>query len=47
MASLLRIYLDPEILSICCQLLEEGANPEALAALVAELQRETMAIKNQ
>lgn len=39
--------MDPEILSICCQLLEEGANPEALAALLVELQKETNAMKNQ
>lgn len=38
---MLNIDLDPESLSICCQLLEDGANPEALAALVVELQRET------
>lgn len=40
MARLLRINLDPETLNICCQMLEEGANPEALAALIIELQRE-------
>lgn len=32
--------LDRETLSIAIQLLENGANPEALAALVTELQNE-------
>lgn len=39
----MKIDLDPETLDICCQLLEEGANPEALAALIAELHREAQA----
>lgn len=43
-ARILRLNLEPETLSICCQMLEEGANPEALAALIIELQRETGAI---
>ncbi len=41
LARLLRINLDPETLDLCCQLLEEGANPEALAALLVQLQKET------
>lgn len=44
-AKLLRINLDPEMLSLCCQLLEEGANPEALAATLVELQKEAEALK--
>jgi len=46
LARLLRINLDPDTLSICCQLLEDGANPEALAALIVELQSETSRMKS-
>jgi mitotic-spindle organizing protein 1 len=40
MSNLLNTGLDRETLGICMQLLEEGANPEALAALIAELNKE-------
>jgi mitotic-spindle organizing protein 1 len=43
-ANLLQIDLDPEALNICCKLIEEGANPEALAALIAELHREASSL---
>lgn len=44
-ARLLRINLDPETISLCCQLIEEGANPEALAAVIAELHKEMESLK--
>lgn len=40
MSNLLGTGLDRDTLNICSQLLEEGANPEALAALVTELNKE-------
>lgn len=40
MSNLLSTGLDRETLNTCMQLLEEGANPEALAALVTELRKE-------
>ena len=40
MSNLLGTGLDRETLNICAQLLEEGANPEALAALLVELGKE-------
>lgn len=36
--------LDEETLKVCVQLLEAGVNPEALAAVVRELRRETAAL---
>lgn len=42
MSNLLGTGLDRDTLNICAQLLEEGANPEALAALVTELNKESM-----
>lgn len=44
-SDLLNTGLDEETLQICVQLLEAGVNPEALAAVVTELRRETAAIK--
>jgi len=44
-SDLLNTGLDEETLQICVQLLEAGVNPEALAAVVMELRRETSAIK--
>jgi len=41
MSNLLNTGLDRETLNICVQLLEEGANPEALAALITELHKES------
>lgn len=41
MSNLLGTGLDRDTLNICAQLLEEGANPEALAALVIELNKES------
>jgi mitotic-spindle organizing protein 1 len=40
LSNLLNTGLDRETLKICAQLLEEGANPEALAVLVTELNKE-------
>ena len=42
MSNLLGTGLDRDTLNICSQLLEEGANPEALAALVTELNKESV-----
>lgn len=44
-SDLLNTGLDSESLNICVQLLEAGVNPEALAAVIKELRRETAAIK--
>ena len=44
-SDLLNTGLDDESLQICVQLLEAGVNPEALAAIIQELRRETAAIK--
>ncbi len=44
-SDLLNTGLDEETLQICVQLLEAGVNPEALAAVVMELRRETANIK--
>lgn len=46
-SDLLNTGLEEETLQICVQLLEAGVNPEALAAVVQELRRETAAIKVQ
>ena len=40
LSNLLNTGLDRETLNLCAQLLEEGANPEALAVLVTELNKE-------
>ena len=42
---LLNCPLDRETLSIAVQLLENGANPEALAAVITELQNEATRLK--
>lgn len=44
-SDLLNTGLDEESLQICVQLLEAGVNPEALAAVVQELRKETAAIR--
>lgn len=44
-SDLLNTGLDEDTLRVCVQLLEAGVNPEALAAVVQELRRETAAIK--
>jgi mitotic-spindle organizing protein 1 len=41
---LLNTGLDPETLSICIRLCENGVNPEALASAVKEVVREVAAI---
>jgi mitotic-spindle organizing protein 1 len=41
---LLNTGLDPETLSICIQLCEDGVNPQALASVVKEVRREVAAI---
>lgn len=42
---LLNCPLDRDTLSIAVQLLEQGANPEALAAVITELQNEARKLK--
>ncbi|KAK3826094.1 MAG: mitotic-spindle organizing gamma-tubulin ring associated-domain-containing protein [Benniella sp.] len=42
MSSLLNTGLDRETLSICVSLCESGVNPEALAAVIKELRRESV-----
>lgn len=44
-SDLLNTGLDEETLQVCVQLLEAGVNPEALAAVVQELRRETAVIR--
>lgn len=43
-SQLLNTGLDDDTLKVCVQLLEAGVNPEALAAVVRELRRETASI---
>ena len=45
MSQLLNCGLDQKTLSILVALIENGVNPEALANIVKELKRETMALK--
>ena len=44
-SNLLNTGLDSESLSICVKLIEAGVNPEALAMVVKELQRESSSIQ--
>ncbi|XP_063989565.1 mitotic-spindle organizing protein 1-like [Diachasmimorpha longicaudata] len=45
-SKLLNTNLDPATLSICVRLCENGVNPQALATVVKELQREVKALEN-
>lgn len=45
MATLLQTGLDRDTLHLCAQLLHQGINPEALAAVVKELRREAAAVR--
>jgi hypothetical protein len=45
MSQILNCGLDQKTLSILVSLIENGVNPEALAAVVKELKRETEALK--
>ncbi|EIW58604.1 uncharacterized protein TRAVEDRAFT_47747 [Trametes versicolor FP-101664 SS1] len=45
-SQLLNTGLDKETLATCVGLIESGVNPEALAAVVQELRRESAATKN-
>ncbi|KAI8357167.1 mitotic-spindle organizing protein 1 [Mortierella sp. GBAus27b] len=45
MSSLLNTGLDRETLSICVSLCESGVNPEALAAVIKELRRESASVR--
>ncbi|CAG8572666.1 17758_t:CDS:2 [Cetraspora pellucida] len=44
-STILNTGLDRETLSLCLNLCENGVNPEALAAVIKELRRESAAIK--
>ncbi|KAG9291538.1 hypothetical protein G9A89_021957 [Geosiphon pyriformis] len=44
-ATILNTNLDRETLSLCVSLCESGVNPEALAAVIKELRRESAALK--
>lgn len=44
-SSILNTGLDRETLSLCISLIESGVNPEALAAVIKELRRESYALK--
>ena len=44
-SNLLNTGLDSETLSICVKLCEAGVNPEALAAVIKELKRESLALQ--
>ncbi|EJF64276.1 mitotic-spindle organizing gamma-tubulin ring associated-domain-containing protein [Dichomitus squalens] len=46
MSQLLNTGLDKETLATCVSLIESGVNPEALAAVIQELRRESTALKN-
>ncbi|CAO3573594.1 unnamed protein product [Mortierella alpina] len=46
MSSILNTGLDRETLSVCVSLCELGTNPEALAAVIKELRRESAATRN-
>ncbi|KAI0352389.1 hypothetical protein OH77DRAFT_1428683 [Trametes cingulata] len=44
-SQLLNTGLDKETLATCVSLIESGVNPEALAAVIQELRRESAAMK--
>ncbi|CAG8466312.1 15891_t:CDS:2 [Dentiscutata erythropus] len=44
-STILNTGLDRDTLSLCLNLCENGVNPEALAAVIKELRRESAAIK--
>lgn len=45
-SQLLNTQLDKETLATCVGMIESGVNPEALAAVVQELRRETATAQN-
>ncbi|KAI8603893.1 mitotic-spindle organizing gamma-tubulin ring associated-domain-containing protein [Dissophora ornata] len=46
MSSILNTGLDRETLSVCVSLCESGVNPEALAAVIKELRRESASTRS-
>ncbi|KIJ55203.1 hypothetical protein M422DRAFT_108057, partial [Sphaerobolus stellatus SS14] len=46
-SQLLNTQLDRETLATCVGLIESGVNPEALAAVIQELRRENVTIRDQ
>ncbi|KAI0792150.1 mitotic-spindle organizing gamma-tubulin ring associated-domain-containing protein [Abortiporus biennis] len=47
MSQLLNTGLDKGTLAVCLRLIESGVNPEALAAVIQELRRESAALNAQ
>ncbi|TFK39987.1 mitotic-spindle organizing gamma-tubulin ring associated-domain-containing protein [Crucibulum laeve] len=47
MSQLLNTQLDKETLATCVGMIENGVNPEALAAVIQELRRESVALTAQ
>ncbi|CAL1300917.1 unnamed protein product [Larinioides sclopetarius] len=46
MAGLMNTGLDTQTLALCVRLIEEGANPQALATVITDLRREAAASKS-
>ncbi|KAH9913636.1 mitotic-spindle organizing gamma-tubulin ring associated-domain-containing protein [Amylocystis lapponica] len=46
-SQLLNTQLDKETLATCVGMIESGVNPEALAAVIQELRRESQALNGQ
>ncbi|KAG7444340.1 uncharacterized protein BT62DRAFT_952101 [Guyanagaster necrorhizus] len=46
-SQLLNTRLDRETLTTCVRMIESGVNPEALAAVILELRRESSALNGQ
>jgi mitotic-spindle organizing protein 1 len=46
MSLILNTGLDRETLCMCISLIESGVNPEALTAVIKELQREAQALRS-
>ncbi|WWC89318.1 mitotic-spindle organizing protein 1 [Kwoniella dendrophila CBS 6074] len=47
LSQLLQTGLDKNTLSICVSMIEQGANPDTLAAVIKELRRENEVLKAQ
>jgi len=45
-SQLLNTKLDKETLATCVQMIESGVNPQALAAVIQELRRESAALQS-
>ncbi|KAF8795515.1 Mitotic-spindle organizing protein 1 like protein [Argiope bruennichi] len=47
MAGLMNTGLDTQTLALCVRLIEDGANPQALATVIKDLRREAAADKSE